>query len=43
MTADDNVLSKADADLAWDASLQHFAATALTAHLDERRSTGISR
>ena len=40
VTADDSALRKADADLAWDASLQHFAATALTAHLDETTLNG---
>ena len=40
VTADDSALSKADADLAWDASLQHFAATGLTAHLDESTLNG---
>jgi AsmA protein len=40
VTADDSVLSKVDADLAWDASLQHFAATGLTAHLDESTLNG---
>lgn len=40
VTADDGVLGKADASLAWDASLQHFAATALTAHLDETTISG---
>jgi AsmA protein len=40
VTADDSVLGKADATLAWDASLQHFAATALTAHLDETTING---
>jgi len=39
-TTDSNALRKADADLAWDASLQHFAATALTAHLDETTLNG---
>ena len=39
-TADDSALGKADAQLAWDASLQHFAATALTAHLDETTLSG---
>jgi AsmA protein len=40
VTADDSALGKADAQLAWDASLQHFAATALTAHLDETTFNG---
>ena len=40
VTADDSALGKADAQLAWDASLQHFAATALTAHLDETTLNG---
>jgi len=40
VTADSNALRKADADLAWNASLQHFAATALTAHLDETTLDG---
>jgi AsmA protein len=40
VTADDSVLRKADASLAWDASLQHFAASALTAHLDETKLNG---
>jgi AsmA protein len=40
VTADDNVLQKANAELSWDASLQHFAASALTAHLDETSLTG---
>ena len=40
VTADDSVLRKADATLAWDASLQHFAASALTAHLDETTLNG---
>ena len=39
-TADDSALGKAGAQLAWDASLQHFAATALTAHLDETTLSG---
>ena len=40
VTADDSALGKADAQLAWDASLQHFAATTLTAHLDETTFNG---
>jgi AsmA protein len=40
VTADDSVLRKADANMAWDASLQHFAASALTAHLDETTLNG---
>ena len=40
VTADDGVLGRADAHLAWDASLQHFATTALTAHLDETMLSG---
>jgi len=40
VTADDSALGKADAQLAWDASLQHFAATGLTAHLDETTLNG---
>jgi len=40
VTADDGVLRKADANLTWDASLQHFAATALTAHLDDTTLNG---
>lgn len=40
VTADDSVLRKADATLAWDASLQHFAASTLTAHLDETTLNG---
>ncbi|HDY81664.1 MAG TPA: AsmA family protein, partial [Halieaceae bacterium] len=40
VTADDSALGKADAQLAWDASLQHFAATGLTAHLDETTING---
>ena len=40
VTADDNVPGKADVHLAWDASLQHFAATGLTAHLDETTLNG---
>ncbi len=40
VTADDSVLRKADATLAWDASLQHFAASSLTAHLDETTLNG---
>lgn len=40
VTADDSVLRKADVALAWDASLQHFAASALTAHLDETTING---
>ncbi|MEN8207392.1 MAG: AsmA family protein [Pseudomonadota bacterium] len=40
VTADDSALGKADAQLTWDASLQHFAATALTAHLDETTLNG---
>ena len=40
VTADDSVPGKADVNLAWDASLQHFAATALTAHLDETTLNG---
>ena len=40
VTADDSALGKADANLAWEASLQHFAATALTAHLDETTLNG---
>ena len=40
VTADDNVLGKADAALAWNASLQHFAATTLTMHLDETTING---
>ncbi len=40
VTTDDSVLRKADANLAWDATLQHFAASALTAHLDETTLNG---
>jgi len=40
VTADDSVLRKADAIMAWDASLQHFAASSLTAHLDETTLNG---
>ena len=40
VTADDSVLRKADANMAWDASLQHFDASALTAHLDETTLNG---
>ncbi|MGB5426669.1 MAG: AsmA family protein, partial [Gammaproteobacteria bacterium] len=40
VTADDSVLRKADANMAWDASLQHFTASALTAHLDETTLNG---
>jgi AsmA protein len=34
-TADANVLTRADANLAWDATLQAFSVTTLTAHVDE--------
>jgi AsmA protein len=40
VTADDSALGRADAQLAWDASLQHFAVTGLTAHLDETMLNG---
>jgi AsmA protein len=39
-TADSGALRKADADMAWEASLQQFAATTLTAHLDETTLDG---
>lgn len=42
-TADSDVLGKADATLTWDASLQHFAATALTLHLDDSTLEGNAR
>lgn len=42
-TADSGVLGKADATLTWDASLQHFAATALTLHLDDSTLEGNAR
>jgi len=42
-TADSAVLGKADATLRWDASLQHFAATALTLHLDDSTLEGNAR
>jgi AsmA protein len=42
-TADSAVLVKADATLTWDASLQHFAATALTLHLDDSTLEGDAR
>jgi AsmA protein len=42
-TADSAVLGKADATLTWDASLQHFAATALTLHLDDSTLEGNAR
>ena len=40
VTADGSALGKVDAQLAWDASLQHFAVTALTTHLDETTLNG---
>ena len=42
-TADPAVLGKADASMTWDASLQHFAATSLTLHLDDSRLEGSAR
>ncbi len=42
-TADPAVLGKADATMTWDASLQHFAVTALTLHLDDSRLEGSAR
>ena len=42
-TADSAVLGKADANLTWDASLQHAAATALTLHLDDSTLEGSAR
>jgi AsmA protein len=42
-TADSAVLGKADATMTWDASLQHFAATALTLHLDDSTLEGNAR
>ena len=42
-TADEAVLDKADATLTWDASLQHFAVTALTLHLDDSTLQGAAR
>jgi len=42
-TADPAVLGKLDASLTWDASKQHFAATALTVQLDDTRLEGDAR
>jgi AsmA protein len=42
-TVDSAVLGKADATLTWDASLQHFAATALMLHLDDSTLEGNAR
>ena len=42
-TADPAVLGKADANLTWDASLSHFAATALTVRLDDSLLEGDAR
>jgi AsmA protein len=42
-TTDPAVLGKASASLTWDASLQHFAATALTAQLDDSQLEGNAR
>ena len=43
VTSDATVLGKADASLQWDASGRHFAATSLTAHLDDTRFAGTAR
>ena len=43
VTSDDTVLGKADASLQWEASGSHFAATSLTAHLDDTRLGGTAR
>jgi AsmA protein len=42
-TADPAVLGKAAASLTWDASLQHFAATALSVQLDDSQLEGDAR
>jgi AsmA protein len=43
VTSDATVLGKADASLQWEASAEHFAATSLTAHLDDTRLGGMAR
>ena len=43
VTSDATVLGKADASLQWEASTSHFAATSLTAHLDDTRLGGSAR
>ncbi len=43
VTSDATVLGKADASLQWEASADHFAATSLTAHLDDTRLGGTAR
>ena len=43
VTADASVLGKADASLQWEASTSHFAATSLTAQLDDTRLGGTAR
>lgn len=43
VTSDATVLGKADASLQWEASTDHFAATSLTAHLDDTRLGGTAR
>jgi AsmA protein len=43
VTSDATVLGKADASLQWEASASYFAATSLTAHLDDTRLGGSAR